>query len=200
MTERTKNDFYPTPMELSSAIIQTLASFIQPPRGVIESSAGTGSFIRAARQQWPTTTIWGVDVDPMMEPYMKEAGADHAYIGDWPYLISGAQDLEVLMVGNDPFSFQIAHILAGLRAQKNGQWHAKLGRMSLMGSYERVDFWKQNPCRLMFPLVPRPNFQKGMRDEETGKLKGGDNSEYMLYVWEKGFTGKAQIYEPIVWR
>jgi hypothetical protein len=200
MSERVKNDFYPTPMELSSAIIQTLASFIQPPKWVIESSAGTGSFIQAARAQWPHVYITGVDVDPLMGDAMRTAGANQVVIGDWERIIQPQKDLEVLMVGNDPFNLQVAHILAGLRAQKVGQWHAKIGRMSLMGSRERVDFWKQHPCRLMFPLVPRPNFQKGMRDEETGKLKGGDNSEYMLYVWGKGFTGKAQIYEPIVWR
>lgn len=200
MSERVKNDFYPTPPELSLAIVQTLASFIPSPKGVIESSAGTGSFVRASRLTWPKAIVMGVDIDPDMEPALVEAGAHRVVMGDWEQIIQGQRDLDVLMVGNDPFSTQIAHVLAGLRAQCSGAWHAKLGRMSLLGSYERVSFWKENPCRLMFPLVPRPNFMKGVVDEETGKKKGGDNSEYMLYVWQKGFTGKAEIYEPIVWR
>lgn len=200
MSERAKNDFYPTPPEVSQAIVRTLAEIIPAPRGIIESSAGTGSFVRACRPVWPGAFIMGVDIDPGMEPALVAAGADRVIIGDWEELIRDQRDLDVLMIGNDPFSVQIAHVTAGLKAQLHGAWHAKIGRFSLLESRERVPFWRDHPCRYMFPIVPRPNFMKGVIDPETGKKKNGDNSGYMLYVWKKGYTGRAELCSPIVWR
>lgn len=200
MTARAENDFYPTPPELSLAICQTLNQFVPPPDRVVESSAGTGSFIRAARAIWPRAYIVGVDVDPSMQSAMDEAGANRVIIGDWEQIIAAEKDLKALLVGNDPFSMQVQHVLAGLKAQADGEWHCKLGRMSLLGSRERVEFWRENPCRFQFPLIPRPNFQKGMVDPVTLKKKGGDNSEYMLYCWQKGFKGVTRQPGPIVWR
>ena len=200
MSTRVKNDFYPTPPELALAIVKTLSGFIPEPKVIIESSAGTGAFIKACREVYPSSHIIGCDIDPAMEPAMLQAGANRVIIGDWEQVISTQSNMDVLMVGNDPFTYQAEHITAGLKAQAEGTWHAKLGRMGLLESYERIEFWKTHPCRIMFPLIPRPNFQKGQKDPITGKPKNGDSTAYMLYVWQKGYTGKATLYDPIIWR
>lgn len=200
MSDKQDNEFYPTPPELCLAIVRKLDEVIPKPRRIIEPSAGMGPFIRAAKQVWPEVFAMGVDIDPRIEAHMRDAGADRVAIGDWEEVIRGQKNLDVLILGNDPFTLQVAHVMAGLEAQGHGTYQAKVSRASLLESRERIPFWESHPARYVLPLVPRPNFMKGMVDPVTKKKKGGDNSAYMLYIWQKGYRGRAELFTPLVWK
>ncbi|GAL23036.1 dimethyladenosine transferase [Vibrio maritimus] len=49
-------------------------------------------------------------------------------------------------------------------------------RMSMLGSKERADFWREFPVTNLFMLTPRPQFVHG----------GSDNSEYAWFIWDYG--------------
>lgn len=197
---RQSNDFYPTDSDLALAITSRVAMLVPPPTGLVEPSAGTGTFIRAARQVWPTTQIVGVDIDPRMRPFMQAAGADHVLTGNWVDIAQMGFIPGVLGLGNPPFSVAQAHIEAGMGGPQPLTYMAMLLRMSFMGSHERVPFWDRFPAKFAFTLVPRPNFMKGMVDPETGKKKTGDNSEYAVYVWKAGHQDETLWLQPLVWR
>lgn len=202
MSHRQPNEFYPTDPDLALAITQRVVEILKgkPITGIVEPSAGTGSFIHAAKKVWSGRPTIAVDIDPRMEPFLRTAGADTVLIGDWIDMTAFGFIPGVLALGNPPFSLAQRHIVAGFTAPMPLTYQAMLLRMSFMGSHERVDFWNQYPARYGFTLVPRPNFQKGQRDPETGKLKGGDNSEYATYIWEYGYQGPTEWLAPLVWR
>ena len=191
-TERAVNDFYPTQPELALAITKLVASLIPMPGIVIEPSAGTEAFIKAAKQVWPTIPACGVDVDSAMQQPILAAGADGVYIGDWvEAMASHTLEPGTLILGNPPFSLAELHIRAGIDALPKDDFNVALLRMSFLGSQERVPFWAANPARYIIPLVPRPKFIPG---------KSGDNSEYAVFMWQKGFKGTTQLLPTLVWR
>jgi len=192
-TERAVNDFYPTQPELALAITELVAGLLPLPIGlVIEPSAGTGAFIRAAKQVWPHVPACGVDIDPAMVPHLRAAGADDIYVGDWVEAMN-TYTLEpgTLILGNPPFGLAQEHITAGNRALAKGDFQAMLLRMSFLGSRQRVEFWQEFPARYLIPLVPRPKFIVG---------KSGDNSEYGVFVWQSGYTGTTELLPTLVWK
>lgn len=190
---RQPNDHYPTPGKLAWAITQRLGQLVPAVVGVVEPSAGTGGFIRASRHVWPGAEIIGVDVDPAMQQPMLDAGADFAIIADWLDVAAYGLVPGVLVLGNPPFGQARPHIEASIRALCTGDHAAYLLRMGFMGSRKRVDFWKRYPARYLVPLVPRPNFLRGK------KGKSGDNSEYGVFVWQKGYHGPTEVLETLVW-
>lgn len=190
--KRVKNDFYPTPVELAFKITELVASLIDRPiKLVIEPSAGTGAFIRAAKKVWPDVPAAGVDINPEMKQHLYAAGADGVHIGDWCEAVSLGLAPGTLILGNPPFSLAQKHIAASNLALTKGDFNAMLLRMSFMGSRERVPFWSQFPARYLIPLVPRPKFIPG---------KSGDNAEYGVFIWQAGYTGTTELLPVLVWK
>lgn len=199
MTTRQSNDFYPTDPTLALKITERVAELILTPDGVIEPSAGTGVFIQAAKKVWPGVPVVGVDIEPRMLPFMQQAGADQAIIDDWTNVTQQGFVPGITGIGNLPFSLAEAHVRAAMGGPQPLEHLAVLLRMSFMGSQERVPFWREFPLRYLIPIVPRPNFMQGMVGED-GKKKGGDNSEYAVFVWKAGFKGVADLLPTLVWR
>lgn len=192
-TKRLEMDAYMTPLPLAQAITRRLKVLGIDPHYVLEPSAGTGNFIFAAREMWPRATIRAVEADAQRAGVVMRlrdrAGAlicsstAHQKFEDVDAGFVGAPGL---ILGNPPYSCAIEHVRLALQ---HGHYTAFLLRMSFLASQDRVaNFWDQLQeqnvgLRWLIPLAQRPSF--------TGK--GTDNSEYAVYVWQRGWDQKAEI-------
>lgn len=193
VTKRLEMDAYMTPLPLARAIARRLKVLGVDPKYILEPSAGTGNFARAAHEVWPNSLI------SIVEPDRKRFDATIALRDEQKNLVC-TDGMNVpfeettqtflgypnLILGNPPYSCALEHVR---RALRYGHYTAFLLRMSFLASQERVEnFWDQLQeqaagLRWLIPLAQRPSF--------TGK--GTDNSEYAVYVWQQGWVKKAEI-------
>lgn len=161
-------DRYYTPDALARACVDTIR-LDAPPEEVLEPSIGGGAFARAASRRWPSTVIWGVDLDP------KAPGLALAQGGG---VVADALSLRLnrrvrLCVGNPPYRDVEAHIRAALA---NAEVVGFLLRISVLGSVARRALWAEHPPSQVQVVTPRPSFRGG----------GSDTSEYVWIVWGDG--------------
>lgn len=189
--KRREMDAYMTPLPLAQAICRRLTALGINPKLILEPSAGTGNFIRAAYETWHHARIDAI------EPDLNRAGSLTRLRTEAGFTVCTKIDIGTfetafvagrpgLILGNPPYSHALEHVRLALDL---GHYTAFLLRMSFLASQERVrEFWDKQPesgasLRFLIPLAERPSF--------TGK--GTDNSEYAVYVWERGYKGRAEI-------
>lgn len=161
---------------------------------LIEPSAGSGRFVRAMRTAWPTSVIAAVELRAEEEQNLKDSGATYVSIMDWVSWVSQCVFPQpVLSIGNPPFSLAQSHIEAGFQYLPTSSLICCLLRFSFFGGKDRnKTFWLKDGQKFLkhiIPIAPRPSFKKGT----------SDNSEYAVFMFEKGFEGPATILEPIIW-
>lgn len=189
-------DAYQTPQELAGAICSRLSRAGEDPLEIMEPSAGTGAFVRAARACWPEAHITAVDLDPRYRALQRDAGASVVLTEDWASLArrlaneQADEGQDRLVVGNPPFCLAQAHIEAALEWLRDGDRLAFLLRVNFLGSTERVSFWRRPGLEWMAPIAPRPSF--------TGS--GTDGTEYGLFCWRKDHRGAPRIARPLIWQ
>lgn len=192
---RRSNDYYPTPQELANAICRRLAR--TPEIGklnctlIIEPSAGSGNFIRAARSQWPSAGIIAVDVCEV-GAQCRQAGADDFHCDDWPAWVKQRPfDRPALVVGNPPYSQAQQHVEAALDHLPWGSLVAFLLRQSFLCSAKRLPLWARSNCVATIPIVGRPSYT------DDGRT---DASEYEVFVWRVGYEGPRIGLPHLVWK
>jgi len=195
--ERRADDAYYTNPALASAITTTLAGLIPAPSVVIEPSCGGGAFLSAARATWPDCpALLGYDVRQEAVDALKVrggVGADHVGRLDWldPTWAGPGIDHADLILGNPPYLDAQQHIETSLTRLAEGGHLAFLLRLSLLGGAERArTLWARPGLRYLQTVSPRPSF--------TGT--GNDTADVAVFVWQRGFTGRAEILPPLVWR
>lgn len=191
---RVERDAYLTPEECSLAICKTLFDTLKltKPPNIIEPSAGTGSFVAAARAVWPASTIVAVDLFNGHAQALHRAGATSYVIGDW--LLQRRESIITpdLIVGNPPYSDAERHTQHGLNLLPNGGHLAFLLPVSFQCGQDRcARLWSQKNLLYTIPLAQRPGFTA------NGKT---DMTEYALYVFRKGWRGHATVLDPLWWR
>lgn len=196
--KRQPHENYPTPPEVALAITQRVAQFVGEVPFVVEPSAGSGAFIRAARTVFPKAVITAVDIRPTAGLCLA-AGADGFYCDDWlNYLrIEGGLSPGTLVIGNPPFRCEghgaagdlaTMHVLATLDSLAAGSWLAFLLPLSYFGGQHRaLRVWARRDLRAWFQLPRRPSFIGG----------GTANAEYAVFIWQAGFKGNAENLEPL---
>jgi hypothetical protein len=163
---------------------------------IIEPSAGTGHFVRAARVEWPNKEIHAVDVNSEFSAPCLEAGASKFHLGDWPQVLRDWQPVfSVLVLGNPPFSLAVEHILIALDYLFPGSRIAFYLKMNFFGGVDREKkLWRQRQLKHVIPIIGRPSFKKT-------KKASNDTNEYGLFIWEVGWDGPATVELPhIHWR
>lgn len=186
-------DLYATPPEVARAIVSRLAQTIAPAQ-ILEPSAGPGRFVTAALAQWPDAPVLAVDVDGAHEQACMEAGAVEFVHDDWPAFAARAdrtRDLyrsPLLVLGNPPFSHAQRHVQSALSLLRDGEHLAFVLRLSFLGANERIGFWERTPLLSLALILPRPSYVDD----------GNDSTESALFVWRKGFTGRATLEPPIL--
>lgn len=186
---RFKDDAYFTPRSLSKAIAFRLRdAFAEEDSGhanirhILEPSAGDGSFVEAARSAWPHARITAIEPNRVgaASPNVRQV---HATFETWC-----AKSHEVdLVIGNPPYMLAEEHVAL---ARQTGTWVAFLLRLSFLGSQARAKtVWASPGLRWLIPISRRPSFTGG----------GSDASEYAVFVWQRGFTGNAEILPHLQW-
>ena len=222
-----QNDNYPTPLQLALAIIRTIAAWrpqlgLPSPDVFIEPSCGEGAFIRAARESWPSSFIAGVDIVPSYENKAVESGANMFFAGDLAQNIAAIfaavrrHPGTAVIAGNPPFSLAQPHIEMLMSHLLPGEWLAFLLRLSFMGSAERANtFWPSTgkQQRFLVPIAGRPSYVKfkmverevhtedgDYTERKRKKVSTTDNSEYGIYIFEKGYQGPCIRTDPLTWK
>lgn len=174
---------YYTPDALALAIAASLAAAIGRPRWIMEPGCGGGAFLRAARATWPDAEMCGVDMVPACD------GPGTILRGDLFALRDPAWDL---ILGNPDFAHAeeiVRHCYGLLRP---GGTLAFLLRATFLSSDRRVAFHKAHPLRLLQPVAQRPAF--------LGEGTTSDPTEYAVFVWQEGWTGRAELLPGLNWR
>lgn len=185
---RLADDAYLTQDDLALAICQRLNTLIGTPRTVLEPSAGEGSFVRAAYSVWPGCSVHSVEPRPVAANKIAKGHLNIETFEEFAKKVEGAVmparlGLYDLVLGNPPYKRAEEHVML---ARSMGRHVAFLLRMSFLSSQGRVQrLWDAQPgLRWLIPLAQRPTFMRS---------GGTDNSEYAVYVWERGFSGWATI-------
>lgn len=172
MTDRIEADAYMTPPGLAEAICDRLAKSVSPSAKVLEPSAGTGNFLRAAQRLWPSAV--GLELDP------ERAAQSGSHCLD-SLTLPPSQAFD-LVIGNPPFSLA-AEFVRWAHGQLTpvGQV-AFLLKLSFLSGKKRVaKLYSDFPLAELHPIVGRAKFR--------GDMNSTDNQEYGLFVWRPGAPG-----------
>jgi hypothetical protein len=189
---RAANDLYPTPQPLCDAICRKLRETIGEVTHVVEPSAGTGNFVRAARAAWPASRIAAIEPHApaanagedawRVQSFEDAADAFGASVPLWP---------RALVLGNPPFDRAESHVRIALErlghftaTAPQPRWLAFVLRASFLAGQKRTaGLWTEAPARYVWHLAPRPSFTA------DGKT---DGAEYVLCVWMAGHRGSYE--------
>lgn len=194
---RLKDDQYFTPDTLALATCRKLSTAIGAPDLVVEPSAGTGAYVRAARSTWPDAHIIAVDrhatinalavpgdgevrettwEDGNAAPRMRDRGA-------------APETRRILIVGNPPFSLAEEHVTIALdrvghkmEIVPRPRFVSFLLRASFLATQDRVDslHLALGGLRYVWHLRERPGFTPDGR---------ADSAEYCVCTWQAGYRG-----------
>jgi hypothetical protein len=188
---RLANDAYFTPPALAAAICRVLVHEVVGAVGdILEPSAGSGSFVRAARVAWAQATICAEDIDQAAVDALNLWGAeDRRFTANVPSP-NHASSFS-LVIGNCPYTNAEEHVRAALARTRHGGYVAMLLRLSFLAGAKRAALYIEHPLWALIPIAGRPSF--------TGK--GNDNSEYGVMIWRVGFAGPGLgVMKPLIWR
>lgn len=190
--ERVNSDAYMTPPAVADACCARLVEdgWVRRRSIVLEPSAGTGSFVRAAAKIFAPSYLHAnepfavMDADAVPEKgrgklTLSRFEAGVADFGPGPY---------DAIVGNPPYSLASEHIQLARSLLAVGGCLAFVLRLNFMGSIKRLDFWRAHPPDAVYTLVPRPSFTGG----------GNDSTEYALFVFRNA-RRTGQIIDWIHW-
>ena len=188
--ERREADFYPTPDALALACCQAVRKLVPRPHIILEPSAGSGAFVRAAMQTWGVNVI-SVEIRPEAVAELEKLKAGNVYQMDFQeFLKMIPLERGTLVIGNPPYSLAQAHIMTCLDYLLPGDSIAFLLKLGFLGTKDRADaLWKIGQCKYLLPILGRPSFVKGTHATS-------DVNEYGLFVWEAGYNGPMTVLFP----
>jgi hypothetical protein len=178
--------FY-TPDALAKAICGSIDWLVmeshESPCRILEPGCGGGAFLRAAWEQWAPEPdrMLGVDLEPACSGPGRVEKRDLFTVTDKFDLILGNPDYAIA-------ERAVRHCLGLL---DHDGYLTFLLRAAFLGSSGRVGLYRDFPLRYFQPIAQRPSFTA------DGKT---DPMEYGLFVWQRGFHGRGEILQPLVWR
>lgn len=200
-TQRVVMDNYPTPQPLADAICRWLRELYPYKTVILEPSCGSGNFLRAAQQYWShASQILGIDLDPSHEEEVLKLGYQfvHADFLQYATLLgqSGWLGPQTIVPGNPPYSDDLPQkfIQAVYDHSQEGCVTAFLLRQSFEAGIDRaVNFPARESLAYKRVVAGRPKFRTDTKSQ--------DNSEYAVYVYEKGHTGHYVGWkDPLIWK
>jgi hypothetical protein len=199
-TPRTDNDFYPTPWPLPLKICQRMKRDLGNwvPDVIIEPSAGSGAFVRAAKMVWPDIPVVAVELRTEEQDNLRQAGADMIFPGPLEsFFREYMPPMKVLAIGNPPFSLADQHIKLLLDFLHPGSWISFLLKLNFESGRDRaLGFWarKETHYDNKIPIVGRPSFKKT-------ELATNAQDEYAQWNWHVGHVGEGKTNWPhIFWK
>lgn len=185
--QRIANDAYLTPPGLALAICRRLEPLMPRQTWVWDPCCGEGAFVDAAAEAWHGEYLRsGGGCDP---EGLQFSGNDIAKGFD--FLTRDPASTPSLIVTNPPYLIAEGFFHRSIGIVREGGHVAFLLRLSFLGGQRRAEtIWSKRNLRWLAPITPRPSFTP------DGKT---DAAEYALFVWERGFTGNAEILAPLRW-
>lgn len=195
---RKENDAYDTDPAVALACMEWLEAntarnhYVADPFRILDPTAGTGPFVKAAREVFAGSMIATIDLRPECEKACTAAGARVFWAGDaltTPAKTIAAADL---IVTNPPFTLADAlarHFYANMHP---GAILAFLLNVTFIGAQERwadgtdpdfpdLGLFKAAPLTYLVPIQPRPQFL----DVNSEGKKASSPLECALFVWVK---------------
>lgn len=172
---RSQDDFYPTPVEVTEALMRRWGKVI-PPMPIWEPCAGNGVMLDVIQRHLPDASVLGTDIEPRRADIRPldilatrgDGGRFGAVITNPPFALAEPIIRHVFKLAPDlPF---MALVL------KASYWH----------SSRRHALFQRHPPEVVHPLLWRPDFQ-GL---------GRPTMEIMWCVWRKPTDGMT-TYEPL---
>lgn len=183
-----------TQPHVARAIVDWASRGLPAPASVLEPSAGTGVFVRAIIDHWPSALVRTIEPDVQLtQDYPPEVLRYNGTLEEYQRCGPPVFDLAI---GNPPYS------LRGSDGKYYSTWegHVELARsvaqdvvfllrVNVLGGVERaLSFWKRNPPAGIGVVVPRPSFQANGATDAT---------EYAAFVWSDRWTGTdLHIHAP----
>lgn len=221
--KRKANDAYDTAPEVALACMEWLEKeafrnhymIVDPGPRILDPTAGTGPFVKAARSVFPESLIAAVDLRPECEKACKEAGTTTFWAADALSIPGGSLDHIDLIVTNPPFTladplarhfYAHMHPGAALAFLLNVTFIGSENRWALPEGNQEEGLFKAAPLTYMVPIQPRPQFL----DVNSEGKKASSPLECALFVWVKPdgtetetgrtYFGATIPPEPIRWR
>jgi len=198
---RKENDAYDTDPAVALACLEWIRDRMNLDRApdpgprlrVLDPTAGTGPFVKAARTVFAESSIAAVDLRPECEKACKEAGARVFWAADALTISTPQIVLADLIVTNPPFILADALARHFYEHMHPGAVLAFLLNVTFIGSSERwadgtdpaypeIGLFKAAPIAYVVPIQPRPQFL----DVNTAGKKASSMIECALFVWVKG--------------
>ncbi len=171
---------------------------------ILEPTAGTGPYVRAAREVFPDSVILAIDIRPEVKGLGSIAGANYSRTMDALALPPETIRSADLIITNPPFKLADALVRHFWASMKPGATLAFLLSVTFIASADRWEggegLFKACPLRFMVPIVPRPQF---LNVNAAGE-KASSPIEAALFVWTKYAEGQdpyfTQVpFEPLRW-
>ncbi|UNA02039.1 hypothetical protein PVA8_352 [Vibrio phage PVA8] len=180
-----KDDYYATPDWIVEEFLLEFETRIQHEHEksmagmyVLDPSCGGCSEHKAA---YPVAykSLYHVDIDTMD---IREDS--HAQIIANYLETSVQKDYYDMIMTNPPFSLSVDFAEKAMSEIRDGGYVVMLQRLNWLGSIKRKPFWDSMPLRAVMVHHRRPSFHG---------TKGTDSIEYAHFIFQKGYTGKAEL-------
>jgi hypothetical protein len=148
----------------------------------MEPCAGEGAMVRVLRKAFPSSELYGIEIDPWRCRSLKDQEiCNQVWCADaltFSYINAD------LLITNPPFK----HILeiakwCIMHARPRGGTVALLGKLSFLATIGRYQFHRDNPCDV-YVLSQRPSFTEGGTDRGI---------EYGWFVYHPQCIGRIKV-------
>jgi len=166
---RNPDDYYPTPMWVTEALLQ-----VHPPETpvVVEPSAGDGSIVSVlARHGYE---VHAIERRPTCGKALELAGATRVTIGDALEMLPIPTDEGI--VGNPPFGSDLGFSFVKACVATGAPYVAMLLQLDFFSSRPRAEWNNNHPVAGFYPLGDRPSFTADGRT---------DGRNYAWFVWQR---------------
>lgn len=184
---------FQTPLDLAKRICCLLKNKVPAPSTILEPTCGTGTFLEAASEVWPQTSLIGMDVNPTHVEVAKARLASKASVmeGDF-FNFEWSQFLKklsqpTLIIGNLPWvTNSKIGLIDGRNLPQKNNFQGQKGIAALTGkSNFDISEWMLiqmlhwlNKCETSFAILCKTSVAR----------------KILLYAWRRDICAKGSIY------
>jgi len=197
---RSRDDFYPTPVELCRAALSLVSQTKEQRkyltitqnftyRTILDPGCGIGVWGKAASELWPNAYLEGVDIRGVLDEEAQNT-YDNFVFCDFKIYPGWLGSYELIM-GNPPFSLAEDFVRKGWELLAERGVMLYLLRLAFLEGQDRAEnLWKELPPSSVQVLGRRPSF--------TGDRKT-DATAYAIFIWSKGLSLSLSPLDWLRW-
>lgn len=187
LQERREHDYYPTPIELARASLKLL-DYTRPL--ILDPGAGTGIWGVAAKEIWPESTIFGVEIQDIEKPEEYEHWLNNTDFmefsrSSWPFGFN-------FVMGNPPFKFSHQFLEQSLDLVFPKTEYLEGGEVLFLLPLSFLESQKRYTQYFSKGLNPKEVYVSTRRVSFRGDKKS-DNTAYAVYRWQRDWHGDTTL-------